>query len=232
MTGHLENGPDVSAETSETARHCEERSDEAISDRLPRPLRGLAMTGYLENGPDVSAETSKRICCDTSISTIKEDEEGEPLSIGRKSRVIPPAMKRALKSRDKQCRFPGCTHQYFIDGHHIHHWSEGGETSLDNLVQLCRYHHRLVHEGGFICCKNSHNRVEFRTPAGALIPQTGELAPRFRGNLRTNLRSMLEDREIHAQTIIPDWYGEAIDLDLAVALLWDVDHPDQHVGVT
>jgi hypothetical protein len=43
---------------------------------------------------------------------------------------------------------------------------------------------------------------------------------------------MLEDREIHAQTIIPDWYGEAIDLDLAVALLWDVDHPDQHVGVT
>ena len=186
---------------------------------------------YIEHGPDVSAETSKRICCDTSISKITEDEEGEPLSIGRKSRVIPPAMRRALKARDKQCRFPGCTHRYFIDGHHIHHWSEGGETSLDNLVQLCRYHHRLVHEGGFICCKNHDNKVEFRTPAGALIPASGDYDRCFRGNAGPRLQKQLEEREIHAQTIIPEWYGEAMDLDLAVALLWDIDHPDQFADI-
>jgi len=82
-----------------------------------------------------------------------EDETGEPLSIGRKSQVIPPAMRRPLEARDKQCRFPGCTHKYYVDGRHIKHWADGGENSLDSLVQLCRHHHRLVHEGGFVCKK-------------------------------------------------------------------------------
>jgi hypothetical protein len=85
---------------------------------------------HIENGPGVSAETSRRICCDSPVSRLIEDEEGEPLSIGRKSRVIPPAMRRALKAPDKNCRFPGCTHQYFIDGHHIQHWPDGIERQF------------------------------------------------------------------------------------------------------
>ena len=85
---------------------------------------------YLEDGPHVTAETSKRICCDASMTRITEDERGEPLSIGRKSRVIPPPMRRALKARDKQCRFPGCTHKHFIDGHHIEHWADGGRDEF------------------------------------------------------------------------------------------------------
>jgi predicted restriction endonuclease len=56
---------------------------------------------------------------------------------------------RALQSRDKGCRFPGCTLHCYVDGHHVRHWAEGGETKLSNLVLLCRFHHRLVHEGGF-----------------------------------------------------------------------------------
>jgi hypothetical protein len=60
--------------------------------------------------PDVSAETSRRICCDAGISVLSEDEDGTPLNIGRKSRIIPPAMRRALKARDENCRFPGVCH--------------------------------------------------------------------------------------------------------------------------
>ena len=115
----------------------------------------------LENGPCVhppgtmSAETSRRISCDCSTTTIVEDETGEPLNIGRRSRTIPPPMRRALQARDGGCRFPGCTRHRFCDGHHIRHWRDGGETSLDNLVLLCRHHHRLVHEGGFDCRKTN-----------------------------------------------------------------------------
>jgi len=178
---------------------------------------------HVENGPHVTAETSRRICCDTSISRLTEDEKGEPLSIGRKSRVIPPAMRRALKARDKHCRFPGCTHQHFIDGHHIRHWADGGETSLDNLVQLCRHHHRLVHEGGFNCERDDSGNVVFRTPENELIPETGHV-PRYRGNVIANLDEILEDRHIDSQTILPDWHGETMDAHLAVEMLWDIEH--------
>ena len=118
-------------------------------------------SAHLENGPCVSAETSERIACDCSITTIEENELGEPLNIGRRSRTIPPPMRRALLARDGGCRFPGCTRTRFCDGHHIEHWLHGGETSLDNLITLCRHHHRLVHEGGFDCRKDDDGGVYF-----------------------------------------------------------------------
>jgi len=108
---------------------------------------------HIEDGPHVSAETSRRIGCDCSLLAIREDEDSQPLSIGRKTRSIPPAMRRALRIRDGGCKFPGCTHDKFVDGHHIRHWADGGVTNLDNLVLLCRRHHHLVHEGGFTCEK-------------------------------------------------------------------------------
>ena len=91
---------------------------------------------------------SGRLACDASVVQIREDEHGEPLDVGHKTRSIPPALRRALKSRDKGCVFPGCGHIRYVDGHHIHHWADGGATKLSNLVSLCRLHHRAVHEGG------------------------------------------------------------------------------------
>jgi len=135
---------------------------------------------HIEDGPNVSAETSRRVACDCSVLGVREDENGEPLSIGRKSRSIPPAMRRALRIRDGGCRFPGCTHDKFVDGHHIHHWADGGETSLDNLVLLCRHHHHLVHEGGFSCEKTSDGEVIFRDerqeplPVWSVLPAIGD----------------------------------------------------------
>ncbi len=172
---------------------------------------------HLEDGPRVSAETSRRICCDAGISVLSEDEDGTLLNIGRKSRIIPPAMRRALKARDENCRFPGCTHKYYIDGHHIKHWSDGGETSLDNLVQLCRHHHRLVHEGGFSCTKNSEGKIEFRNPEGIRIARAGRMpALPLNFNLSERMRNRYEDLFIDANTCVSKYDDARIDWDLAV----------------
>ncbi len=76
------------------------------------------------------------------------DSHGSVLDVGRKTRTVPPAMRRALDHRDSGCRFPGCGLR-FCDAHHVKHWADGGETRLENLVLLCRRHHRAVHEEGF-----------------------------------------------------------------------------------
>jgi Domain of unknown function (DUF222)/HNH endonuclease len=101
----------------------------------------------IEQGPSLPVETVRRLACDASLLRVLENPQGEPLDVGRKTRSIPPNIRRALNSRDGGCRFPGCTHQRYVDAHHIEHWAAGGETKLANLVTLCRLHHRLVHEG-------------------------------------------------------------------------------------
>jgi hypothetical protein len=136
------------------------RRSVVIKARMPAE-QGELVVRALERAMHVSAETSQRIACDCCVTTIEEDAFGEPLNIGRRSRTIPPAMRRALKARDTGCRFPGCSSHRFCDGHHIVHWRNGGETSLDNLVLLCRHHHRLVHEGGFDCRKSGSGEIYF-----------------------------------------------------------------------
>jgi len=118
-------------------------------------------------------ESVKRLCCDGDTVVIVEDENGEPLNIGRKTRIVTTAIRRALWARDKGCVFPGCTHTRFVDAHHIRHWSAGGETSLDNLLLLCTRHHRLVHEGGFSIAKDYLDRWYFRRPDGIAVPDCG-----------------------------------------------------------
>ena len=118
-------------------------------------------------------ESVKRLCCDSDAVVIVENEQGEPLSVGRKTRTVPTAIKRALRARDNGCSFPGCHHTRFVDAHHIRHWSAGGETSLDNLMLLCSRHHRLVHEGGFIIERDYQNQWFFKRPDGRAVPGCG-----------------------------------------------------------
>jgi hypothetical protein len=120
-------------------------------------------------------ESVKRLCCDGDAVVIVENEEGEPLSVGRKTRTVSTAIKRALSARDKGCRFPGCHHTRFVDAHHIIHWSAGVETSLDNLMLLCSRHHRLVHEGGISIERDFQNRWFFKRPDGIAVPGCGYL---------------------------------------------------------
>jgi len=97
---------------------------------------------------DEPLPTVQRLCCDGAVIPIVK-HGNEVLDVGRKQRTVPTALKRALLARDRTCQFPGCHHRKFLDAHHIHHWADGGETSLDNLTLLCTHHHTLLHEGGF-----------------------------------------------------------------------------------
>ncbi|MFV1981422.1 MAG: HNH endonuclease signature motif containing protein, partial [Rhodothermia bacterium] len=103
-----------------------------------------------------SAETSRRLSCDAGIVRITHEAEGSVMNVGRRTRTVPPALRRALDARDGGCRFPdhspsasGARGLRFTDAHHVRHWADGGETSLGNCLLLCRHHHRLVHEGGW-----------------------------------------------------------------------------------
>ncbi len=102
----------------------------------------------MADGEGIAAATARRYCCDAGVVVAQVDSQGVPLSVGRKTRTISAAIKRALLLRDRRCRFPGCTHSRYVDGHHIKHWANGGETSLANLMLLCSAHHTLLHEGG------------------------------------------------------------------------------------
>ena len=112
-----------------------------------------------DGGVHVSAETSRRVACDASVVVMREGPDGAVLDVGRKTRTIPAAIRRALAARDARCRFPGCTARR-CDAHHITHWCDGGRTSLDNLMLLCRRHHRLVHEGGFQAVQDRTGRCD------------------------------------------------------------------------
>jgi len=181
----------------------------------------------LENGPHVTADyvpsgqTSRRISCDCSKTTIKEDENGEPLNIGRRSRTIPPAMRRALKTRDGGCRFPGCTNHKFCDGHHIKHWSDGGETSLDNLVLLCRHHHHLVHEGGFDCRMSKDGEIYFEDRRARRLKDYEQSIPI---SIEETLAWMYREHakaNITSESCTAKWYaGEMMDEDHAVSLMF------------
>ena len=104
---------------------------------------------HFEDKPWLSPQTARRLSCDASLVTVLEDDAGNVLNVGRRSRIVPAAMRRALMERDGVCRFPGCHESRYVDAHHIKHWAEGGETSLGNLVTLCRFHHRQLHRGCF-----------------------------------------------------------------------------------
>ena len=169
-----------------------------------------------QNEPsDVSAETSRRMACDASVVHWHEGKDSEPLNIGRKSRTIPPSIRRALKRRDHGCRFPGCSCSRFVDAHHITHWADGGETCVDNLVLLCRRHHRLVHEGGFGVHSETCGDIRFSFPDGRTMAAGPD--GRFRGNVvsitRKNRKNGLD---ITSETLPPMWTGETMDYDLAI----------------
>lgn len=122
----------------------------------------------LEDGSPLAIETARRLACDASLVRLVE-QDGQPLRIGRKTRTIPPALRRALNARDRGCRFPGCGSRRFLDAHHIEHWADGGATNLENLLQLCGHHHRLLHEGGYRITRGPGDRIRFHRRDGRPI---------------------------------------------------------------
>lgn len=176
----------------------------------------------LEQGPMLSPATARRLCCDASIVTLIE-RGGEPLSVGRRTRAVPPAIDRALRARDRTCRFPGCENHRFVDAHHIRHWARGGETSLDNLIRLCRHHHRLVHEGGYSVKREGNGNgaeIVFRRPGGSPIERS-PIEKAIRADARPLPRLVSEP-----SAGVPPGY-ETLDLDHAVLVLAAQAGPDR-----
>ena len=105
------------------------------------------VAGHTESGELLGVETCRRLLCDAGVVPVLEDGSGKTLDLGRKTRTIPTAIRRAMTLRDGgRCRFPGCDNT-IVDGHHIVHWAHGGTTCIDNVISACRRHHTLLHEG-------------------------------------------------------------------------------------
>ena len=125
-------------------------------------------TGRSElDGVRVCAETSRRMACDAARVAMGH-RDGEVVSVGRRTRIVPPHIRRALEERDRGCRYPGCASR-FTEAHHVKHWADGGETSLANTILLCRRHHRLVHEGGTRMALDRDGKAAFFTREGQVI---------------------------------------------------------------
>ena len=173
----------------------------------------------LDDGIRVSAETSRRVACDAGTVVMQHDRAGTVLDVGRKTRTIPPAIRRALASRDRHCGFPGCESRY-CDAHHVRHWADGGATRLDNLVLLCRRHHRAVHEGGFAVERRQDGEVRFTHPADWPLVAAPS-APTWTNPPLAPIDARLEAAgiKIDRDTATPDWHGESLDLAWTIAVL-------------
>ena len=163
----------------------------------------------IEHGPSIPAATARRLACDASVVALVEDDQGEPLDAGRKTRMISSPLRRLLTARDKGCRFPGCSNARYIDMHHIKHWANGGETKPSNLLSLCRFHHRAVHEVGYDVRILDDGALRFLKPDGQAIEVGASAGHQPAG-------------DVHALPngkFVPTWRGDRMDLGMAVDVL-------------
>jgi hypothetical protein len=174
------------------------------------------LAGTLDDGTHVSAETLRRLACDSGLVPVALDETGTPLDVGRRTRSIPPAIRRALWLRDKGCRFPGCRNTLYVHGHHIQSWLHGGETKLQNLVLLCAAHHHAVHEDGWQIDRDaSTGELRFRAPDG---PWLDRVARRHEVDGRM-IDHLTADLTIDEDTNRCRWDGDPVDYGWAVEAL-------------
>jgi hypothetical protein len=170
---------------------------------------GLCGTVEVDHGAvDVSAETSRRMSCDASVVPMQHGIRGAVLDVGRRTRTVPSSIRRALEARDRSCRFPGCTARR-CDAHHVEHWMDGGDTSVQNLVLLCRRHHRAVHEGGFDVTRHPDGTVRFLRPNGTVLEAAPALPP------GSHVMAAVPGADA-----IPVWDGTPFDLVHAIDVLY------------
>ena len=179
------------------------------------------------DAPALAGETLRRLGCASNLVAVLHDGE-EILSVGRKTRAVPPAIRRALRLRDRGCRFPGCTHTRHVDAHHIRHWADGGETKLSNLVELCRHHHRLLHEGGFGLAMADDGALVFTRPDGERIPDRPRPVA-LAGDPARLLDLAHRHLDVTAETWRCHWDGAPPDFGAMVELLdWKPPPPADH----
>lgn len=125
-----------------------------------------AGSAVIEGGPILAIESARRLACDANWLVVVDGADGAPIGVGRRSRRIPSWLSRLVNRRDEGCRFPGCGRTRWTHAHHIRHWANGGPTDLDNLITLCGFHHRMVHNEGWTIGGNPNGHVEWIHPRG------------------------------------------------------------------
>ena len=177
---------------------------------------------HVEDGPAVHVSTMQMLTCEAALGWMLHDQDGSVLNLGRRRRRPSAAIRRAARERDKcRCRFPGCESRR-IDLYHIQYWSNGGQTKLENLVSLCKAHHRLVHKRGYLISAGPGGSFSFWTPDGTPVPSCPTL-PGPRGEI-----AACHDADITPGTIIPAWYGDRLDLGYAIMVsLANAEHARQ-----
>ncbi len=131
----------------------------------------LHANGLLPSGEGLSATTVRRLACDAEIIPAVLGTQSQVLDVGRTSRLVTTGIWTALVLRDRHCAFPGCTRlPIACDAHHLHHWADGGPTSLDNLILLCRKHHTAAHQTPW----QVHLDPDTRRPVWTPPPRTGD----------------------------------------------------------
>lgn len=120
-----------------------------------------------EHGAVLPPEALQRLACDARVQVVTENDAGDAVAFGRSRREPSAAMMRQLRHRDRGCRFPGCGSTAFANAHHIVWWSRGGSTDLDNLLLLCGFHHRLVHEHAWTVERAADGRSRWFRPDGS-----------------------------------------------------------------
>ena len=126
---------------------------------------------HVEDGPAISVSTAQMIACTAALSWMTHGDAGAVLALGRRRRRPSSAIRRAARERDRcRCRFPGCESRR-TDLHHIQHWASGGRTDLDNLISLCPWHHKVVHDRGYlIAAPPGGGTFTFYRPDGTPLP--------------------------------------------------------------
>lgn len=172
--------------------------------------------GEIDDGPWLAPEAARRLACDSTVVAISLGAGGQPLNVGRATPTVPRHIRRALRTRDGGCRFPGCGQRRFVDAHHVEHWARGGETSLANTCLLCRFHHHAVHEGGFGLERTPAGDLVFTTPDGAVLPAAPEI-----GRVTLDLDDVNHRLGvvIGSETGACLWGGERLDLGLSIDAL-------------
>jgi hypothetical protein len=177
----------------------------------------------LVDGPALPVETVRRLFCDASTVAIIRRANGEPLTSSPRSQTLPRAARRAKKFRDRDCRFPGCGERTFTQLHHIRHQSRGGGHEIVNVIELCWFHHRLVHEGGRRLRFLEHDEAIAITPGGNVISnRIDPPAGIGTGIVERNAKAGIA---IDDTTIRPHWWNDPLHLgDIIAGLAWHDEH--------
>ena len=218
---------DVSAETWEAegeAGGAERSRDVSAETSEPEPAGNCTL-----EGTRVSAETCRRLACDAALVVMRHATDGSVLDVGRRTRAISPALRRALDHRDGGCRFPGCGLK-LCDGHHVEHWADGGETKLGNTLLLCRRHHRAVHEEGFSVELLANGEVSFYRPDGRRLVQAPPPPVTTEPIAALVERLVVSGVTIAPETSLPSWNGRSCDYGRAVEWLRSLDREAPALG--